>query len=34
MNGADRVFQLTNGRRVISYESWQAAAFDGWKKVK
>lgn len=33
VNGEDRVFQLTNGRRVISFESWQAAKADGWKKV-
>lgn len=33
VNGEDRVFQLTNGRRVISFESWQAAEKAGWTKV-
>ena len=30
----DRVFQLYNGRKTKSYESWQAAVKDGWKKIK
>lgn len=30
----DRVFQLYDGRKVKSYESWQAAVKDGWKKKK
>lgn len=30
----DRVFQLTNGKRVISFESWQQAKAQGWVKVK
>jgi len=29
----DRVFTLTNGKKVKSYESWQAAKKDGWEKV-
>lgn len=33
VNGEDRVFQLTNGRKVISFESWQRAVADGWVKL-
>lgn len=29
----DRVFTLTNGKRVISFESWQQAVKLGWSKV-
>lgn len=30
--GKDRAFQLENGKRYYTYESWQAAIKDGWKK--
>ena len=33
MNGIDRLFKLTNGLKVISFESWQAAKAEGWEKV-
>lgn len=33
-SGKDRVFTLTAGKTVKSYESWQAAKKDGWEKVK
>ena len=29
----DRVFTLTSGKTVKSFESWQAAKKDGWEKV-
>jgi hypothetical protein len=28
----DRVFQLSSGKKVFSYESWQAAVRDGFKR--
>jgi hypothetical protein len=31
--GKDRVFQLTCGNKVISFESWQAAVKQGWEKL-
>ena len=29
----DRVFQLTSGKKVVSFESWEAAKKAGWSKV-
>ena len=33
--GTDRVFQLTeiDGKKVISFESWQQAKKQGWSKM-
>ena len=31
--GKDRVFQLYNGRKTKSFESWQAAKKEGWIRV-
>jgi len=28
----ERVFVLTNGKRTISFESWQQAVKQGWKR--
>jgi hypothetical protein len=28
----DRVFQLSDGKKIISFESWQAAKKQGWVK--
>ena len=33
MAGIDQSFQLTNGKVTKTYESWQAAVKDGWKKL-
>lgn len=29
----DRVFNLIEGKREITFESWQAAMLEGWTKV-
>lgn len=29
----DRVFTLSNGKKKISFESWQTAAEKGWKRI-
>lgn len=31
-SGKDRVFTLSSDKKVVSYESWQAAKKDGWVK--
>lgn len=31
--GKDRAFQLTDGKRKITFESWQAAVKDGWENL-
>jgi len=28
----ERIFNLSNGKRIISFESWQAAKYAGWVK--
>jgi hypothetical protein len=33
LNSSERLFNLTDGKRVISFESWQAAKALGWVKV-
>ena len=34
MTALERVFVLTNGKRTISFESWQAAKKAGWVKFE